>query len=280
MRPGKLACRTILGAILLYVTSAQSLGYGPHTVNVSYALSNDSLTLHEPVTLKFSVANYLTEPIHLELGADRRQAFLFTIVRPDGITIHPPQHQPYGAYALGSIIVQPGQTYSQELILDMWYEFNAPGNYRIEGRLVNPILTESNNRVEADLQFQATLNIGPRDTSRLNQLCAELARRIGEGKGYEEAAEPALDLSYVRDPIAVPYLSEAIRGGNLVESILIPGLERIGNDDAVEALISTLDLPKPDIVTIAHGALEQIEHRTPDPALRRKIELALRAPTG
>ena len=74
--------------------------------------------------------------------------------------------------------------------------------------------------------------------SNLKKECATLSKRVADADSYEEAAEAALALSYIKDPVAVPYLKKALTSNQMVEGITVKGLERIGSDEAIEALTS------------------------------------------
>jgi HEAT repeat protein len=87
-----------------------------------------------------------------------------------------------------------------------------------------------------------------------------LFQRLIESGNYEEAQEFAQALSYVNDPIAVPYLVKSLTSNKMVEPILIKGLERIGNKEAVQVLIDTIvDKPESEVALLATSSLQIIE---------------------
>ncbi len=102
-----------------------------------------------------------------------------------------------------------------------------------------------------------------------------LAKDIASATSYQRAAEAALALSYVRDPVAVPYLERALRSGHLVERMAVEGLEQIGNREAVQVLVSSLQTRAGDTAILARSALERIESNTQDPAIKKAIKRAL-----
>jgi hypothetical protein len=82
-----------------------------------------------------------------------------------------------------------------------------------------------------------TIEITAEDSVRLNESCASFAKQIEKASSYHEAADAALALSFVKDPIAVPYLKTALFAKQLVEPVTIDGLEKIGNKEAVQLLV-------------------------------------------
>ena len=82
--------------------------------------------LFDPLYAIFSVQNNTGEVIQLDLGLDRKEAFEFSITSPDG-AVHQTgklQHDPDGGFgAIGNVSIAPGQTYSQRLLLNEWYDF-------------------------------------------------------------------------------------------------------------------------------------------------------------
>jgi curli biogenesis system outer membrane secretion channel CsgG len=232
-------------------------------VVVSYSLAKSQLTLHEPVILNFTVENRPAQPIKLDLGQDRKGGFSFTIKRPDGSDVQLPQFRKEGIARIGKLSLEKGQTYTQKLLLNEWFDFAAPGKYEIAVRLTNPIQTQEGMNVTEATEFRAAMQIEPRDAKQLKQVCAGLVNQINNSTSYEEAAEAALTLSYIKDSVAVPYLKEALVSGHMVEPIAVAGLERIGGNEAVEALTSALKTQRQDTVDeLIRPALIRIKGET------------------
>jgi HEAT repeat protein len=85
------------------------------------------------------------------------------------------------------------------------------------------------------------------------------------------AQEPALLLSYVEDPIAVPYLSQLLDAHKLVEKIAVSGLERIGDEESVKILILALSSGYGDTSDLALQALKRTLRKSSDPVVKRTI---------
>jgi HEAT repeat protein len=97
------------------------------------------------------------------------------------------------------------------------------------------------------------------------------------------AIEAAETLSYVRDPVAVPYLARLLDNGKNVEWLAVYGLERVADISAVDALISQLNSRATETNSratetrmLALAALRRIEETTSDPTIRQRIEGARR----
>lgn len=89
-----------------------------------------------------------------------------------------------------------------------------------------------------DLDFEIT----PADAERLSEVCGELVDEVRKNKdSYEKSSDAAKVLARVENPVAVPFLMKALEANPMVDSIVIPAIERIGDKDAVRFLISLLE---------------------------------------
>jgi len=245
-------------------------------VKISYSLADTQFSLHQPIILNFAVKNGLAQSVNLDLGQDRKEGFLFVVTLPNGKRIQLPQLRKDGISRIGTLSLEPQQTYTQRLLLNEWIEFTSSGKYEIEVRLANPIRTDDGKIVASDSSFHTTLEIGERNPEHLKQISERLFQRIAESNTFEEASEAALALSYVKDPIAVPYLEKALASGKMVEPIIIAGLTRIADKNSVQALIHAVkEKPESEVAILSRSALSSIESQSADPKLKEMIKIAL-----
>ncbi|MGH9453986.1 MAG: HEAT repeat domain-containing protein, partial [Terriglobia bacterium] len=94
---------------------------------------------------------------------------------------------------------------------------------------------------------------------RLEEICRSLAT-AAESPNAEVALRAGKTLSYVSDPVAVPYLAEVLCKSDFAQVLAVQGLARIRTPEALKILRSHLD--------------------TKDPALKAGIEGALSGPPG
>lgn len=268
-----------LSVLALLVGAGQPRAQGPNDVTFSYSLESSKLVLHEPVIVNFVVDNHSTTRLQFDLGTGRKGSFLLSVIEPGGKKVSLPRFYQGGFSRLGLVSVDPGTQYAQRLLLDEWYKFDMEGKYEVELRLPEPVKSIDGRIVAEVPPFYATLQILPRNPSRLEETCAVLVRKIHAAPSYEAAAEATLTLSYVRDPVAVPYLEEALYSGRLVETIAIDGLRRISNQQAVQVLINALGSKAPQtsakLQDMATAALGRIAFETHDAVLRETIRRAL-----
>src|SRR5262245_54380473 len=105
------------------------------TPNVRMQLTGEAgAGLFEPVYATFSVQNNTNTPLQFDLGLNAKDVFAFSVTSPDG-RVHQTcklQYDPDGALGtVGFVSVAPGQTYSQRLLLNEWYDFPSPGTYTV-----------------------------------------------------------------------------------------------------------------------------------------------------
>jgi hypothetical protein len=268
---------------LLYLTQT----YGPQRpelterqVTASFTLDSEQLSMNEPVMVNFKIQNDSNRTFKVDLGKNRKESFLLTVRRPDGTTISVPHRRSGGLGRMGSVVVDAGQEYRQKLLLNEWTQFSLVGKYDIKIALASPVVAgdgvgnEDSN--PSEFSSEVKLLISPRDPVQLKETCESLAGQVERASSYEQAAQPALALSYVRDPIAVPYLDRVLHARRLVEVFAISGLEAIANEDAVRTMISALSIHEPpETASIARAGLESIEEKTSDENIRQIIKQAV-----
>jgi hypothetical protein len=255
------AMRTILGLCcsLLVVVSAATTSRvpkAPEQVDVHFRFQEGVATLHEPVVLIFEVHNGLKQPITVTVGSLTRQFYDLTLTTPRGQVLRKdPFNGQVDVVTLGDgkIIVEPGADYKEPLVMNQWFPFESQGTYSLTSKLTSDIET-------ADANFQAEsqtaqLLINARDPTRLNKICANLEQQAEMASTAEAAQFPALELSYANDPIAVAYLDRLLSAHTLGYEKAVKGLERIGNDEAVEVLLSALNENWGDIAELGDKEL-------------------------
>lgn len=245
-------------------------------VDISYVLDEQLHNVHEPVVLTFKATNALPKAIVLDLGQNRENGFAFRLLRPDGSTADSPSFTRNGISDIGTAILSSGESLSQTLILNDRFQFDVPGKYRIAGHLAQEITDEKGDKLGSDPGFEKELEIVPRDEYSLRKVCQELSDHLDRSNSYSDAALIARKLAVIDDPVAVPFLGKALHEGRLVEPIIISALVRIGNEQAAQVLIATLNTKTGDSANAAQRGLTQIRSHTIDPFLRELIDRALR----
>ncbi len=244
-------------------------------VDVQFRFQERVVTLHEPVVLLFEVHNGLKQPITLTVGSLTRQFYDLTVTTPIGKVFH---KDPFNGQVDivtigdGKIIVAPGADYKEHLVMNQWFPFESQGTYSLTSKLTSDIETADGD-FHAESQT-AQLLINPRDPARLAKICAELATQVETAANADAAQEPARTLSYVEDPIAVPYLARVLSTDTLTYNKAIAGLERIGNDAAIEVLLSVVDNNN-DVGEQARTSLTRMQDRIADPRLKDTVKKAV-----
>ncbi|HTF23478.1 MAG TPA: hypothetical protein VK937_06105 [Candidatus Limnocylindria bacterium] len=248
----------------------------PKQVDVHFRFQENVVTLHEPVVVFFEVHNGLAQPITVTVGALVRQYFDFTLTTPNGQVLH---KDPFDGQVDtvtvgdGKITVAPGADYQEPLVMNQWFPFASQGTYSLTSRLTSDIET-------ADGSFQAEsqssqLRVIARNPALLNKICAELAKQAQIATTVDAAQFPVRALSYVGDSIAVPYLARVLSAHALAYEKAVQGLERIGNDDAVEVLLSALNENWGDIAELATTSLGRMQDRIANPSLKETVNKAV-----
>lgn len=273
----RIQLRTVLLSVvalstIVQVVSAQS----DLPVISSYELVKTDLTANEPVLLRFTAENVLDYPVEMDLGVNFYGNFQGRITRPDGrveMAREGPRSGP-----IGKVSLLPHAPSSRLLLLNRWFDFDAPGRYTVNLKLTAPVVTDTGTRLQYAAAREIVIDIRPRDPARLQGICAGLEEAALKAPSYAAAAEATETLSYVRDPTAVPALSRLVQSDRMVEVFAIGGLERIGDGTAVEALIPLLNASLDMTRDLARSGLWRLAGRTQDRELRQEISKALAEP--
>lgn len=252
-------------------------------VVVRMELEHGSVVLHEPVFATFVVQNTQPERLEFDLGSDSKTTFAFSITEPDGRTVHlPPFQTPDGVSASGRVALENGLTYTQKMLLNEWYDFSSAGRYSIAFHTSAVLRTGSGRAVESTPIEPIFLEVQPRDEDRLQSICNDLATAALTSSLHTRKRETAAAaLSYVKDPVAIPFLRQLLeRGPDVValERYAVEGLTRIGTDEAIGVLIESYGAEQFRSSQPEIGAgLQRVRAKTTDDELKNRIDAALAA---
>ena len=156
--------------------------------------------------------------------------------------------------------------YVDTIVLDDWYKVPGAGLYSIEAGIRGEVLALSA-PVQPVLSGTMTVEVLPRDEERLKRVAQDLLEQVVRGSTYDERDTAAVALSYMEDPVAVPYLQQVL-SGRTGEIWAIWGLRKIANADAVRALILTCKTGRTASVRLMAGSalgriIEDLGSRNP-----------------
>jgi len=239
-------------------------------IRLTFQLKDPVITLHQPVVMLFKAHNASAQEVVLDLGVAKTEFFHFSLKKPQGTTLENEPPYTEGLHPSGKVVIPAGGDYQQELVLNEWFQFDATGRYSLGAQLKPPTEVTGIGNINSGVEY-IPFEIEERSPEQLKRICADLAEQVKLAPNAEGAREPALLLSYVQDPIAVPYLSQLLDARKLVESAGISGLERIETVDSVKVLISALSSDYGDTSNLARQALRRILSKSPDPAVKQTI---------
>jgi len=227
-------------------------------VEVAFQFAAQSVTACEPVTLRMSFHNSLAEGVRFVPATLRDDYLDLSVTQPDQSAVTPPPSMHGGLLHVGAIDVPPGKTVMREILVNEFYPFRNPGQYKVRVRLNAPIRTDSGGSIES-VWHDLTLHVAPRDPKRLETICRDLAKAAAGYGNYEELREAATTLSYIDDPVAVPYLGQVLGYDNFVSEIAVAGLVRIGSPEALKILKSKRDVGREELRIKVRQGIQEIE---------------------
>jgi len=233
-------------------------------VTILFTIPESKVSLHEPVYIQFSIHNGLDEDVRFDMGLDGKHNFEFSVKKPDGSLIRIPP-KPYPSVVSSNPAerapLAPGRTFTKTMLLNEWYQFPTPGRYVVEAELGGQVETVSGTPTAPAPAQEIPIQVTPRDPERLKSVCEELRKGAMNIKNAWEASKAAFALSYVDDPIAVPFLGRVLKESFAGKYAAISGLARIGNPEAVQILTSYAETADPEMKLQVANALSEIRSR-------------------
>jgi hypothetical protein len=277
----------LLGCVLMLIISLIPLTSSGQTVlplRVMLSFDSKDVPLHALLKAHLEITNEDAKHAYVvHLGLDNEGAFTLTVKRLDRtIAIFRRQSTP-GLHTTGRERIQPGSTYTQELILNRWYDFPASGTYDVN-LAMDAKVTGNSSAVDSSPALQdlrASVNhpvvISARDEAYLEQRCQQLLETIRFAPSYKDVIQAADGLNAIHDPIAAGYLTQAAEARPPVAHRFISGLEGLGTQGAVEGLLELAKSPDAETKVLATSSLERLEIASQNGPLKDQIRSGLAA---
>jgi hypothetical protein len=249
---------------------------------VSWQVPDPVVTLHEPVLLRFVVDNPSRDAVTVNLGADGAQGLLVTIITPAGVVLRPSLHLTDGLHEGIEAHVEPGGRYIHDVLVDQWYDFDTPGRYGLGVALRYPISAGTRHLAPPAESFY-TVTIAQRDEAALGRRCESLVGRlftdVVDENNVADSLEAMRALSYIRDPVVVPYLVRSLKSTfSIVRGRTIHALARLSTPEALRALVYVATGDSPEEARDARTALLQAAWMPQNAELRKWIYGSLGEP--
>lgn len=226
---------------------------------VDFSIPRATVTLHEPVYLQFEFHNGQDQKITIYLGKNKIANFKFTITDPAGARHPLPFLRTGGMGLIGTISVNPEETYHQKILLNQWYSFSEPGKYQIKAQLVESLPAHPERPIRTWSSEEMSLEIQPRNPARLKKVCAQLATAASSPE-VGPALESAETLSYIVDLVAVPYLEKVAASSDILRGIALTGLGRIAQAEGLDSVLNRLGPDNPELKAGVKQALYNLQH--------------------
>jgi hypothetical protein len=248
---------TAFAAVLLILAAPASHAQGTIVVGFSVP-AESSFQVGAPVYFDTFVENSSTETMRVNLGHHGKWNYEFTLVRPDGTTSPILPYRKIGPGPKGTITVEPHQKRFRRVMLDDWTALTQPGDYTLKVRLT--VLLSSSASISWQKEFfnELQISVAPHDPDKLKAMCEKLAEAALSATDADAASDASLVLSYVVDPMAVPFHARVLKEGlPAARANAVQGLTRIGNREAQEALRAGLATADADLKAKIESALTQ-----------------------
>jgi hypothetical protein len=223
---------------------------GTQNVEVRVALEKSVITQHEPTVLRITIVNSSSSEVEFDPGYDKERIEL-SVTSPAGTRWRRRRAaSTEGMKFSNSLRIPPGTTGSMALLLNEWFSFDMLGSYQVDVAL-SPRAGSYLGKTE---HTNLVLTVLPRDEVQLESACATLVKEIRDLQSASTAMIAAEALSKVDDPVAVPYLAQAMDRREFV-GLMIEALARLKTDKALEVLTAASRSNDPETSTLARSAL-------------------------
>ena len=235
-------------------------------MTMTFSFEEPVAQVNGPVYLDVKMQNTGTEKLRVGFGYHGKWNYDFSVVEPDGTKVAVPPYRQYGPGPSGNVSIDPLGTETRRLLLNEWYIFRKPGEYTVNVKVAALLRTGTSTSWQSEFSDKLTLQVAPRDPAHLEEICENLAAAAVTANPADSAVtdDSAFALSYIPDPVAVPYLARVLRKGTYAgREYAIRGLARVGSPDAIEVLKANLHNADPQIKTQIEDALAQMRSGTP-----------------
>jgi hypothetical protein len=261
----------LLAAVFASVLGAA--GQNVKALTTSASPADLRLSLNEPLDVLITVTNMGTTIAQIDLGQGRKSGL---IVELKGLkisrTFNIPTHE--GVSRRGRIPLSPREEYSQRLVLNEWVGALKPGTYDLTIVFENPAKFEDGTTISMN-PLHLAVQVSARNEEALKRSCEMRLANLLAAPTYGDALDWAESLSYVQDPIAIRYLTRGFNSTYPVQKLLVDGVERIGSDDSIRALLQIANNPSYLDLWYMRRALTQLSGRTTDVDLQNRIQSML-----
>ena len=234
-------------------------------MTMTFSFAEPVVQVNGPAYLEVKMQNTGSEKLRVSFGYHGKWNYDFFVVEPDGTKVAVPPYRQYGPGPSGNVSIDPQGTETRRLLLNEWYVFRKPGEYTVNVKVAALLRTSTSTSWQSEFSDKLTLQVAPRDPARLKEICENLAAAAVATSPPDSntATESAFALSYIPDPVAVPYLARVLREGNSAgREHAIRGLARVGSPDAIEVLKANRHNADPEIRSQVEAALAQIRSGT------------------
>lgn len=265
-------CGVLMCAATSFLMAMSAAASG---IELHLTLDRQAVTLHEPVVANLSIRNSSAGHMRLNLGTNGNQYVGVWIKHPSGeqssVGGLP---APEGFAAVVNVPLGPGDTHTQQLILDAWHSFDAAGEYELMANLEAAAVADTD-APQSLVSEKVQLTVTPRNAKQLSDRAKILLADVLGAPNLAQAAEKATVLSYFVDPIAVPALTQLLAQNDLIRAIAIDGLIRIGSEESVAALEDNLGRYGDDGDSVLRMGLYRIAHSAADPVTRSRAQAVI-----
>ena len=240
----------IVAVVSLFLGVGAIAQRSPPPDEANIALEKSIVTEHEPVILDIRFQSPPSTSLDFDPGYDWRNVWV-KVVDPSGHAWErSPEVPQEGMKFSNAVHVDAGTERTISVVADEWFSFGEQGLYQID-----VVLRGFPSRVSAKL----SLRVEPRDNDALKAACSGLLARVNGSESFASSLVAAKALSIVKDPVAIPYLAEAMKRREFV-SLMIGALAQLKTNDAVDALIEASKSSDPETRGMALSALVSL-HR-------------------
>jgi hypothetical protein len=230
----------------------QGANAGIDSTVIAAALEKTPISAGEPVLVDIRIHAPRSSGADFDPGYDSDNIEL-KVVGPDGRSVaRPPVARHEGMKFSEAVHVDAGKQSVFSFLASEWFSFERPGHYVIEVGLRSfhdgPLM----------LSTSLQLDVLSRDVVAMRRTCSSLLDRVNDPRDFATSLVAARALSSIKDEIAIPYISAAIKRREFA-SLMIDALAKSKTKEALQALKTASETGDPETMSLAHLALRGLE---------------------
>ncbi len=219
-----------------------------------FSLPKQNYFVGEPIEAIFTVTNNGDTSVDFPTGGDyggtgRHDRYFIRAVDEQGKEVPDPVPRTGMGGGLGSAArIEPGNSYTENLLVNQWCAFSKPGKYRVTFKRILNVIRSDQRGSDFYMKPESSLAAVPIETSldmalednpsaQSNYIASLVSMLLKNGQTSNSVSDQLKTLAQARTPAAFPEIVRLLDGNPEVQLQAVEWLSYYGNDQASSVLV-------------------------------------------